>query len=73
VVGEVLAADATWRQVSAAEVLRRLREDGRLTDLGLEKLLPGVAEDGSLTLLPGSLGPEIASDGFFVAILGKVG
>ncbi len=28
--------------------------------------------DGSLTILPGSLGPEIQTDGFFVAILEKI-
>jgi 16S rRNA (cytosine967-C5)-methyltransferase len=71
VVGEVLAADATWRQVSAADGFRELRAEGRLTELGLDRLLPGVAADGSLTLLPGSLGPEMASDGFFIAILEK--
>ena len=73
VVDEVLAENAMWRRVSAADVMQELRTAGRLTELGLEKLLPGVATDGMLTLLPGSLGPDAASDGFFIAILEKVG
>jgi hypothetical protein len=30
-----------------------------------------ISPDGSLTLLPGSLGPEAQTDGFFIAVLEK--
>jgi len=71
VVAEVLTASPDWRQASVSEVLEKLRMEGRLTPAGSETLKRGEAVDGSLTILPGSLGPDIQTDGFFIAILEK--
>jgi 16S rRNA (cytosine967-C5)-methyltransferase len=71
VVAEVLARAPDWRQVSLSEVLDQLREEGRLTPAGNEALQRAVSPDGSLTILPGSLGPETQTDGFFIAVLEK--
>ena len=72
VVAEVLAQSEGWRQVSVAQVLSELRDEGRLEYKAAESLRGAVAEDGSLTLLPGSLGPNVASDGFFLAVLERL-
>jgi len=73
VVAEVLREAPEWRQISAAGVIEELRSQGRVTTIGAESLMGCVGEDGSLLLLPGSLGPDVSTDGFFVAILEKVG
>jgi 16S rRNA (cytosine967-C5)-methyltransferase len=69
VVREALAEASGWRQISVSEVLHKLREEGRLTPRSNETLKPAEAADGSMTILPGSLGPEAQTDGFFIAIL----
>ena len=71
VVAEVLEQTPDWRQVSVASVLGELRDEGRLT-LDGGPLVEAVAEDGALTILPGSLGADIQTDGFFVAILERL-
>ena len=71
VVAEVLAQACDWRQISVVEVLHKLREEGRLTPASGETLKRAETPDGSMTILPGSLGPEIQTDGFFIAILEK--
>jgi len=71
VVAETLAETQDWAQKSVSNVLDELREKGRLTQFGAESLQAAVAADGSLTLLPGSLGAENPTDGFFIAILEK--
>ncbi len=69
VVAEVLAQEAGWRQIPVADVLDELSDRGQLS-LECGDLLKGaVAADGSLTILPGSLGMSVQTDGFFVAIL----
>jgi 16S rRNA (cytosine967-C5)-methyltransferase len=71
VVAEVLAEAQDWEQKSVSNTLSELREKGRLTLAGAENLQKAIAPDGSLTLLPGSLGPDIETDGFFIAIFEK--
>jgi len=71
VVAEVLAEHPEWRQIAVAAVIWELREEGTMSLASDETLKGGYAEDGSLTILPGSLGPDVQSDGFFVAILEK--
>ena len=71
VVAEVLAGAPEWCPVSALAVLDVLLQEGRLTTQAAGSLRDAVAADGSLTILPGSLGPEIQTDGFFIAILEK--
>jgi 16S rRNA (cytosine967-C5)-methyltransferase len=71
VVAEVLAQASDWRQISVAKVFHKLCEDGRITPAGGATLKHAEAADGSMTILPGSLGPETQTDGFFIAILEK--
>jgi 16S rRNA (cytosine967-C5)-methyltransferase len=71
VVAEVLAQASDWRQISVSQVLNELREEGRLTPAGAESLQKAISPDGSITILPGSLGQETQTDGFFIAILEK--
>jgi len=71
VIAEVLADVSDWRQISVLEVLHELREEGRLAPQSASGLQNATAPDGSLTLLPGSLGPDVQTDGFFIAILEK--
>lgn len=73
VVSEVLAENPDWRQVSVANVIEELREKGTMALASDEALLKAQSADGSMTILPGSLGPEVQTDGFFVAILEKLG
>ena len=68
-IAKILAEAQNWRQVSVSGVILQLREEGRLTASGAESLLASIAEDGSLTLFPGSLGLEVPMDGFFIAML----
>jgi len=72
VVAEVLAEHPDWRQIPVANVLRELRDEGILMTAYNEDFLVACAPDGSLTILPGSLGPDVQTDGFFVAILEKL-
>ena len=65
VLAEVSVRSLGWRQVSLADVINELRQEGRWVQNGAEFLFKCVAEDGSLTILPGSLGPGAATDGFF--------
>jgi 16S rRNA (cytosine967-C5)-methyltransferase len=71
VIAEVLAQAPDWRQIPVSEVLHELQEQGRLAPEGRELLQKAIALDGSVTLLPGSLGPEAPTDGFFIAVLEK--
>ena len=71
VVAEVLTGSPDWHQISVAEVLEKLRIEGRLTLTGSEILQRLEAADGSLAILPGTLGQDIQTDGFFIAILEK--
>ena len=73
VVAEVLAQSHEWHQISISRVLHELREEGRLTAESVGTLQKTIAPDGSMTILPGSLGPDIQTDGFFIAILEKQG
>ena len=72
VVAGVLAEHPDWRQIPVADVLRELREQGTMSLASEETLRKLLAADGSLTILPGSLGPDFQADGFFVAILKKL-
>jgi 16S rRNA (cytosine967-C5)-methyltransferase len=72
VVAEVLAENRDWRQISVAAVIWELREEGTMALASDQTLKTGYAPDGSLTILPGSLGPDVQTDGFFVAILQKL-
>jgi 16S rRNA (cytosine967-C5)-methyltransferase len=69
VVAQVLAQASGWRQIPLSTALIKLREEGVLSPAGDQTLAPLQAPDGSITILPGSLGPEVATDGFFIAIL----
>jgi 16S rRNA (cytosine967-C5)-methyltransferase len=69
VVAEVLTAFPEWRQVSLSSRVGELLAEGRLTHAGAAFLQTSIAEDGSLLLLPGRLGPEVSTDGFFIAML----
>ena len=71
VIVEVLAGAPGWMQISAGEVIHELNEEGRLA-VGIEnKLRACVTPDGALQLLPGALGSDRPTDGFFAAILEK--
>jgi 16S rRNA (cytosine967-C5)-methyltransferase len=72
VVAEVLAEVPGWRRVPVSAVLDEVRDDGHLMPESAKRLRDAVAADGSLTILPGYLGPEIQTDGFFVAVLEKM-
>lgn len=72
VVAEVLAENTDWRQISVADVIWELREEGTMSFESDQTLKSGYAPNGSLTILPGSLGPDVQTDGFFVAILEKL-
>ena len=72
VVADVLTEHPDWRQISVTDVLRELRYEGTLMIAYNEDFPVEQAPDGSLTILPGSLGPEVQTDGFFVAILEKL-
>jgi len=71
VVAEVLAQSPDWRQASLTIHINELFSEGLLIQSGAASLLSCVAEDGSLTLLPGRLGAGIQTDGFFIALLEK--
>jgi 16S rRNA (cytosine967-C5)-methyltransferase len=73
VVAEVLAQSSNWRQIPVSAVFEELRQEGRLTPASGECLRKAIFSDGSMTILPGSLGPEIQTDGFFLAMLEKQG
>ena len=72
VVAEVLAEHPDWQQISVAKVLRELRDEGTLMIAYNEDFPMEQAPDGSLTILPGNLGPDVQTDGFFIAILEKL-
>ena len=72
VVAEVLAREPKWRQIPVSEVLLELQNAGRLAPSAFELLKSAQAADGSLTILPGSFGSEIQTDGFFIAILERL-
>lgn len=72
VVAAVLAREPKWRQIPVSEGLFELQEAGRLAPSAFELLKSAQAPDGSLTILPGSFGPEIQTDGFFIAILERL-
>jgi 16S rRNA (cytosine967-C5)-methyltransferase len=71
VIAEVLAQNSGWRQISLTGQIRELLSEGRLTASGAASLQTRIQPDGSLTLLPGNLGPGADTDGFFVAMLEK--
>jgi 16S rRNA (cytosine967-C5)-methyltransferase len=71
VIAEVLAHAPDWQQISLLHRIRELRTEGRLTESGAESLQSCVSQEGSLTLLPGKLGPDYPTDGFFIAMLEK--
>jgi len=72
VVAKVLAEHLDWRQISVADVARELREEGTMSLASDETLRSTYGPDGSMTILPGSFGPDVQTDGFFVAILEKL-
>ena len=72
VVVKVLARTSGWRQIPVQTVLSELREEGVLSLAGDQTLPTMQAPDGFITILPGSLGPGVETDGFFIAILEKV-
>jgi 16S rRNA (cytosine967-C5)-methyltransferase len=69
VVAEVLAGAPGWRCIALGTILAELHAEGRVTDDGLRLLTGCLREDGSLLLLPGALGREHSTDGFFMAML----
>ena len=71
VVSEVLKESPDWRQISIADRIRELESEGRLHPTAAKSLQSCINADGSLSLMPGKLGPEIQTDGFFLAMLEK--
>jgi 16S rRNA (cytosine967-C5)-methyltransferase len=71
VIAEVLSEAHNWHQIPVSEILDELRAEGRLAPDIAHTLQNMIAADGSITLLPGSLRPDIATDGFFIAALQK--
>jgi 16S rRNA (cytosine967-C5)-methyltransferase len=71
VVNEVLARTPGWRQIPISAVLSELRKQGVLPPAVDRELARLQAPDGSMMILPGSLGAEVEMDGFFIAILEK--
>ena len=71
VIAEVLREAHNWHQIPVSEILDELRAEGRLAPEIAQTLQNAIAADGSLTILPGSLGPNVATDGFFIAVLEK--
>jgi hypothetical protein len=49
--------------------IEELRSEGVLSKSGAENLLGGITPEGNLRLLPGTF----ESDGFFVAMIQKIG
>jgi 16S rRNA (cytosine967-C5)-methyltransferase len=72
VIARVLSDFPDWRQIPIADIVRELCEKGRLSDDSEQALKSGFSMDGSLTILPGCLGKDLQTDGFFIAILEKV-
>jgi len=66
-----LAQTPGWHAIPVSDVLHKLSEQGRLTLEVREALSKAQSADGSLTILPGTLGAEVQTDGFFIAILQK--
>ena len=71
VIAEVLGEAHNWRLISVLQILDELREENRVSLESVHTLQNAIAADGSLTILPGSLGPDAATDGFFIAVLQK--
>lgn len=71
VIAEVLGEAQDWRRIPLSAVLDELHEEGRLTSKSVHSLQDMIAADGSLTILPGSLGSDLTTDGFFIAVLEK--
>jgi 16S rRNA C967 or C1407 C5-methylase (RsmB/RsmF family) len=69
VVEEVLSESADWRQISIAEQISELEAAGRLAPHAAATLQSCITKKGSLLLLPGGLGADIQTDGFFAAML----
>jgi 16S rRNA (cytosine967-C5)-methyltransferase len=67
VIDAVLAQIPKARQVSLADRIDSLLDDGILTAFGAEILHDGITPTGALRLLPGA----VPTDGFFVAMLEK--
>lgn len=73
VIAKVLSEAHNWHQIPVSEVLDELRKKGRLSPETAQPLQNAIAADGSMTLLPGRLGHDVATDGFFIAVLQKRG
>jgi len=73
VIAEVLAEAPEWQQISIAESLSELRAEGRLTPSATAGLQQCITPEGALSLLPGSMGVGIQTDGFFAAVLARQG
>jgi len=69
VIAEVLAQSPGWQQQPLAQAIQEALNEGRVTPSGAQSLLTCITDDGSLVLLPGKLGPETPTDGFFAALL----
>jgi 16S rRNA (cytosine967-C5)-methyltransferase len=69
VVASVLAENPKARQLSVSLSLEGMAKSGVLTEDGAKRLRECVSTEGALRLLPGVFG----TDGFFVALLEKIG
>jgi 16S rRNA (cytosine967-C5)-methyltransferase len=69
VIDAVLAENPEVHQISLAPQIESLLHDGILTNRGAELLRGCLTSVGTLHLLPGS----VPTDGFFVALIGKIG
>jgi 16S rRNA (cytosine967-C5)-methyltransferase len=69
VIAAVLAATPFARQLPLADYLEALRKEGFLTPAGADRLQAGLSPEGYLHLLPGAF----HTDGFFIAMIEKVG
>jgi 16S rRNA (cytosine967-C5)-methyltransferase len=69
VINAVLSANEGWRQVSLDERITSLSAKGILVESAAKKLQNCLTTNGSMMILPGSLGEGTRTDGFFAALL----
>jgi hypothetical protein len=69
VVAAVLAENLGARQISIASQIDPLRRKDILTQAGAKRLKGSLTAEGALRLLPG----DLPADGFFVAVIEKIG
>jgi 16S rRNA (cytosine967-C5)-methyltransferase len=72
VIAAVLSQEDKWQQVSLVTRIHGLLAEGRITESAAQSMQSCISKDGSLSLLPGSLGPNSSTDGFFAALFERI-